>query len=422
MLPAFDSEGSFERPVYRRSGNGRSAHAQLAAVDEAVCVGTPAPYFGVVTARRGSAGMNAYCLDDFEISVNFGAERNVLHVRGEVDLLTAPTLRAALAVLVEQRHDLALDLALLEFMDAAGLGVIADISARLATSGRVLTIRSAPPLTLRILHISELDRIVHLETVDSDDARLGSEQLVGDDSLAVELQPADLVGDLVSVGSKQNTAVLDAALRRVTLLADATVDGADGVSVTLERNGKLATVASSNDTVLRMDHHQYQTGEGPCLAAAAEGHWFHIESLVDENRWPAFVPQAIDEGIASILSTPLMNADRPIGALNIYSNTERVFGAHQQELAALFATQVSEILSDAGGAVTDSEMALRIASALRAREIIARAQGILMARQHLTANDAAASLHRAARTARMTVLAHAVAITASADNDSGQHA
>jgi anti-anti-sigma factor len=366
--------------------------------------------------------MNAHSLDQFEISVNFAAERNVLRVCGEVDLLTAPTLRAALAVLVEQRQDLVLDLALLEFMDASGLGVIADISVRLATSGRVLTVRSAPPQTLWLLDITELDRIVHLETAYSDDARLGSEQLVGDDSLAVELQPADLVRDLVQVGSKQNTAVLDAALRRVTLLADATVDGADGVSVTLERNGKLATVASSNDTVLQMDHHQYQTGEGPCLAAAAEGHWFHIESLVDENRWPAFVPHAIDEGIASILSTPVMNADRSIGALNIYSNTERVFGPHQQELAALFATQVSEILTDAGGAVTDTEIALRIASALRAREIIARAQGILMARQHLTADEAAASLHRAARTARMTVLDHASRIAASPDDDSGQHA
>jgi anti-anti-sigma factor len=366
--------------------------------------------------------MNAHRPDEFEILVNFAAEQNILRVRGEVDLLTAPTLRAAMAVLVEQRQDVVLDLAMLEFMGAAGLGVIADIRARLATAGRVLTVRSAPAQTLWLLGITELDHIVHLETADPDDARLGSEQLVGDHSLAVELQPADLVRDLVQVGSKQNTAVVDAALRRVTLLADATVGGADGVSVTLERDGKLATVASSNDTVLRMDHHQYQTGEGPCLAAAAEGHWFHIEALVDENRWPAFVPHAINEGIASILSTPLMNADRSIGALNIYSNSERVFGAHEQELASLFATQVSEILADTGVAATDAETTTRIASALRARETIARAQGILMARQHLTADDAAALLHREARTARRTVLDHASAITDSADNDTGQHA
>jgi len=45
-----------------------------------------------------------------------------------------------------------------------------------------------------------------------------------------------------------------------------------------------------------------------------------------------------------------------------------------------------------------------------------------MARQHLTADNAAASLHRAARTARMRVLDQAGVITASADSDSGQHA
>ena len=393
----------------------------FAAVDDGVFVGSRVPNAGV-PADPGPAGMNDDRLDEFEISVTLAAERNVLRLRGEVDVLTAPKVRAAFAILIDQQQDVVLDLALLEFMDAAGLGVIADVGGRLAATGRVLTVRSPPSQTLWLLGITGLDRVVYLETVDPDSARLGSEQLAGDDSHAVELQPADLVRDLVQVGSKQDTASVDAALRRFTLLADATIGGADGVSVTLERHGTLMTVASSNDTVLQMDHHQYQTGEGPCLAAATEGHWFHIESLADENRWPAFVPHAIDEGIASILSTPLMDADRSIGALNIYSNTERVFGPHQQELAALFATQVSEILADAGGVATDAETATRIASALRARETIARAQGILMARQHLTADDAVASLHRAARTARTTVLDHARAIDASAANDTGQPA
>ncbi len=91
---------------------------------------------------------------------------------------------------------------------------------------------------------------------------------------------------------RPNSATIDAALRLVTLLAGATVEGADGVSVTLERNGRLSTVASTNDTVRLMDDHQYATGEGPCLAAAAQGHWFHSESLAEEDRWPAFVPRA----------------------------------------------------------------------------------------------------------------------------------
>ena len=159
------------------------------------------------------------------------------------------------------------------------------------------------------------------------------------------------------------------------------MDGADGVSVTLERNGRLATVASSNDTVMRMDDHQYETGEGPCLSAAAEGHWFHIESLAAEKRWPAFVPLAEKEGIASILSTPLMTAERPVRALNIYSNTDRAFAAQQQEVAALFASHASAILTDAR--VFDEQLGKPLADALLARQTIARAQGALMARYHI---------------------------------------
>ncbi|HWM18760.1 MAG TPA: GAF domain-containing protein [Ilumatobacteraceae bacterium] len=351
----------------------------------------------------------------FGVTVGFDVEQAVLVVRGEVDALTAPTLGATMGVLVDQAHpNLTLDLAALEFMDAAGLRVIADVAARLATSNRILTIRATPANIRRILDITGVGARVRFEDPDPNVAALGTEQLSGVRPSAVVSRPTELSADLARVGSKPNDSVVDAALRLVTVLAGSTVEGADGVSVTLERRGQLATVASSNDTVLRMDDHQYATGEGPCLAAAAQGHWFYIESLAEEDRWPAFVPRAIEEGIASILSTPLMSAARPVGALNIYSNSERAFGPRQQELAAMFASQASGILIDAGADVIDEALGKRILDALLAREVIARAEGVLMARKHVTAEDAAATLHRSARTAEVAVLQHAAAIVASA--------
>jgi GAF domain-containing protein len=228
----------------------------------------------------------------------------------------------------------------------------------------------------------------------------------------------DLATDVRHIRSMAaGTEVLDAALRLVTTLASATVEGADGVSVSLERQGRMTTVASSNETVLRMDAHQYRTGEGPCLAAAAEGHRFHIESLAEERRWPTFVPLAVGEGIASILSSPLLAFNRPLGALNIYSNREHAFGGRQQELAALFASQASGILTDARADIPDVELAARIADALVAREVIARAQGVLMARRGIDAEAAAASLYRSARSAETSVRLLAVDIVASTEVD-----
>jgi hypothetical protein len=283
----------------------------------------------------------------------------------------------------------------------------------------MLTLRAVSPQVRRILDITGLRDLIRLEASDPSVAVLGTEERPADRPLAVASTRVGLTADLARVGSKPNNATIDAALRLVTLLAGATVEGADGVSVTLERNGRLATVASTNDTVRLMDDHQYETGEGPCLAAAAQGHWFHSESLAEEDRWPAFVPRAIEEGIASILSTPLMTAERPVGALNIYSNTERAFGPRQQELAALFASQASGILIDAGTDAIDEKLGKRILEGLHARQMIARAEGVLMARDHVSADRATATLHRAARTAAVAVLTHATEIVASTNSQSG---
>src|ERR1700682_822893 len=101
----------------------------------------------------------------------------------------------------------------------------------------------------------------------------------------------------------------------------------EGISVSLQRNEVLSTVAASDQTILEMDADQYATGEGPCVDASVEGRWFHVESLEREERWPAFAPKARQLGIRAILSSPLVVEDRPIGALNIYSRTTGAFTA-----------------------------------------------------------------------------------------------
>ncbi len=108
-----------------------------------------------------------------------------------------------------------------------------------------------------------------------------------------------------------------------------------------------------------------------------------------------------------------MTAERAVGALNIYSTTDRAFGPRQQELAALFASQASGILVDGGADAADAKLGERILEGLHARQMIARAEGVLMARDHLSAQRATATLHRAARAAEEAVLKHATEIVAS---------
>lgn len=221
--------------------------------------------------------------------------------------------------------------------------------------------------------------------------------------------------DLGQIGSTRSLGLLDAALRLVTSLASFTVRGADGVSITLARHGQMSTVAASDDTVRRMDEHQYATGEGPCLAAAAEGRAFNIVSLADEARWPSFVPLAVEQGIASISSTPLMVSALPVGAINMYSHTVGAFAKDERDVAAFFSRRAAEIL---GSAVeVDADQGMRISDALTSRDVIAMAQGVHMSRLSISAEAAAAELHRAARAKEITVRDEALAVLASTRSD-----
>ncbi len=349
---------------------------------------------------------------DFELRVAFDGTRVRVAVRGDVDRLSAPALAGVLNSSVDAgcRH-LVVDLAECRFMDASGLGVLVGVAMRMSGLHGTVTVGSASTMVGRLLELTGVSEVIPYAASDSTGASLApevdSDLDDGDDASSVV--PAPTSTALV----RSSSDVIDAALRLVTELADATIDHADGVSVTLERYGRLMTVAASNDKVFTMDRHQYETGEGPCLAAKADGRSYYIESLDDETRWPTFVPLALEQGIHSILSSPLMTDKRPQGALNIYSSREQAFGTHEQELAGLFANQASEILTSAGSDLTDEEANQRFVTALTARRTIHQAQGVVMARDGLTADDAMGSLLRAARAAGVTVLIHATDLVAS---------
>jgi transcriptional regulator with GAF, ATPase, and Fis domain len=230
---------------------------------------------------------------------------------------------------------------------------------------------------------------------DDDGAGFGPEERSQPRAADIE---SDLSRSLLRVAAiPANEEVLDAALRLVVALARVTVTGADGVSVCLSRHGALRTVAASDATVTGMDRDQYATGEGPCVAAATEGHWFHVESLDDERRWPAFIPRARERGINSILSTPLLTETRPMGALNIYSLRARAFAKPELELSSMLASRASDLLVSAAMDVSMEDLSRQLQEALKGRDVIAQARGVLMARHSVSADAAYTMLRRSSR-------------------------
>jgi anti-anti-sigma factor len=357
-------------------------------------------------------------LGGFGVAVEFLNDQAILTVQGDVDILTAPGFGAFFdAVIVRGYPSVVLDLADMDFVGAAGLAVIATAVRRLTAAGGRLTIRSPSDTVIRFLEITGLADQFLLELTRP--GRLGPEQLLG--------TPGDPIGSPARVHGLRRLSslpadddVVDGALRLVVSLARTTVGGADGVSVSLRRHGRLSTVAASDQTILDMDADQYATGQGPCVDASVEGHWFHVESLDHEDRWPAFTPRAKKLGINSILSTPLLAQDQPVGALNIYSRTPAAFRPKDQELASVFATEASTILTDAGAGVSDDELAARFQQALQAREVIAMAQGVVMERDGVGRDDAYTVLRRGSQHSDQRLRDRAEDIVASARRPGAQ--
>jgi anti-sigma B factor antagonist len=67
----------------------------------------------------------------------------LLRLRGELDVQSAPTLRAQLLDLMPDRPALVVDLQPLDFMDSSGLAVLLELRSRGRTSGWSVAIRGA---------------------------------------------------------------------------------------------------------------------------------------------------------------------------------------------------------------------------------------------------------------------------------------
>jgi anti-anti-sigma factor len=343
----------------------------------------------------------------FHLALRYSGREVVVEPVGEVDVLTGPALGGLLGALIDEgQTEIVLDLANVDFMGAAGLGVIAVMSSRLRSSGRSFSIRSPSPMIRKVLDISGMTGLMDHEA--SKTAPAEPEELHTDRGSVPSAPDVPKVSPL-----PVSTGLVDAALRLVTAMARATVGGADGVSVAVTRQGQLTTVAASDEIIAQMDRDQYATGEGPCMAAAEGGRSFHVESVDEEVRWPRFIPRARHDGIASILSPPLMVSERPVGSLNIYSNTERAFKEHDRELAALFASEASAILAEARAETSIDAIAKRLRDSLSAREIIAQAQGVIMARQGISAEAAYANLRQSSKRSANTIRECAEALVSS---------
>jgi GAF domain-containing protein len=195
----------------------------------------------------------------------------------------------------------------------------------------------------------------------------------------------------VVLGEDSVEEILDLVVR----LAATTVS-AYSASITVARDGHAYTVNSSGRPALELDQVQYDTSTGPCLDALG-GSQVETDLMVEGEHWPGLADAAAAFGIRYVLSTPLTDRDRTLGALNIYSQSASSYTDDQKQSARLFAQQAAVLLANAVTLMDTVEVSNQLRGALASREVIGEAKGILMQQQACTRDQAFDILRRASQ-------------------------
>jgi hypothetical protein len=211
-----------------------------------------------------------------------------------------------------------------------------------------------------------------------------------DSASDLSLNFAETAQILFSAGGVTDT------LASVVDLAVATIEGCDYAGLLLVDGAAVTTQAHTDPMVVEIDELQRVASEGPCLDAITHRVVVTADDLVSDPRWPHFGPQAVAAGIRCVLALPLAEDARQ-GALNLYARYPSAFGVVDRGKAVILASLATLSLAAAHSHEAEETRAENLHAALSTRELIGQAEGILMERERITADEAFDILRRASQ-------------------------
>ena len=170
---------------------------------------------------------------------------------------------------------------------------------------------------------------------------------------------------------------------RAVTVATEIVQGCEHASVSvMHRARRLETLAATSEVCRRGDELQYDLEEGPCLDAAGSHDTVRSADLTRETRWPTWSSRVTRElGVRSILSFRLYTATDELGALNLYAERVDAFDDAAEGVGYALAAHVAVAMA--------GERNLDYANlALVNRTVIGQAEGMLMERYQMSADQA----------------------------------
>lgn len=87
----------------------------------------------------------------------------VVHLAGDLDVATAPRVRAALLEAIAGSPNVVVECAALDFLDSTGLGVLIAARTRARSAGGSLLLTGVRPQLERLLAVTGVDRLFRIE-------------------------------------------------------------------------------------------------------------------------------------------------------------------------------------------------------------------------------------------------------------------
>jgi hypothetical protein len=215
-----------------------------------------------------------------------------------------------------------------------------------------------------------------------------------------ELTPAgrhhELAGELAVVSSVLlASGSVGETLHQIAALATVVVDDCRAAALCTPSHRQPDAAASALARTL--DELQHSLNEGPCHDAREGADDVFTDDFAAETRWPQFAPLAVEAGVRSAVAYRLHSGGDTLGALALYAVSPTAFPTASRAVGAIFAAHAALALLTSRSQASDRDKVDHLQTALGTREIIGQAQGILMEREKITADQAFTLLRRASQ-------------------------
>jgi GAF domain-containing protein len=180
-----------------------------------------------------------------------------------------------------------------------------------------------------------------------------------------------------------------------------TVFQVDGAGLMLaDSDHHLRSVAASDQRLEQLEELQIRHCEGPCLDAYDTKELVGAENLESDDRWPAFRQEAVQRRVRAVLASPLPYNQDAVGVVAVLSEQRHPWSP-EGELALLALTDLAALLiATMMRGEQHSELAAQLAGALKSRQVIEQAKGVLIGSRGLSPREAYQQLRAQARAQR----------------------